>query len=151
LNRFLLWTSVAIGGLMAAALLIMAWNGMPAGMLKAPAPVGSTLAITLVSGQVFFGTLEGREPDGIALNDVFDLQVKIDPQTNVRSTQLFQRSASNSHGPTEMFIPADKILFLENVKNDTAIAKAIAKMRDGGNSAGIVPSGGASNTPSQGK
>jgi hypothetical protein len=130
LNRVFLWASIAIRAVIAASLLVIAWNGTPA-EFKSPTPVGSTLAVTLVSGQVFFGKFEGRTPDGIALSDVFDLQTKIDPQTNARSTQLFRRSVSNTHGPSEMFIPADKILLLENANSDSAIGKAIVKMRSG--------------------
>lgn len=92
-------------------------------------------AVFLTNGQVYFGHLSemwGQYPD---LKDVYYLQV-------TQPSQPLQPSQANSpaninlvklggelHGPTdEMRINRDQILFIENLRSDSGVVKAIQQL-----------------------
>ncbi len=114
---------LAAGVLIAAALIVQELGGpsyfMPGGA------VGSLQTVTLTSGQVYFGRLKAVDHGNILLSDVFEGMTTTDPKTQQRSTQLVSRRAAGWHGPLDMAIPSDKILFTETVGAGSAVAKGI--------------------------
>lgn len=120
----LLPLAVLVAGLaVAAALFVQALGGpgsfMPAG------PVGSLQTVTLSNGQVYFGRLKAVDHGNIVLTDVFEGVTSTDPKTQQRTTQLVSRRSGSWHGPLDMAIPADKILFTETIGSGSAVAKAM--------------------------
>ncbi len=122
------WTALAIGAAIAAALLLLALNGAPAAPFKPVGPVGSIQAVTLVNGQIYFGTLKSEDATKIVLADVFDLATNLNQETNERSTQLIRRMTGSVYGATDLAVPIDKILFTETVGKDSTVAKAMINM-----------------------
>jgi hypothetical protein len=60
---------------------------------------------------------------------VFDLATNVKPDSSERSTQLIRRMTGSVYGPADLAIPIDKILSMETVGSDSAVAKAIAAMK----------------------
>jgi hypothetical protein len=100
-------------------------------------------AVFLSNGQVYFGKM-GRSGKWIVLKDVYYLQVTQDLQdasgdadatpnttNNNQATQpeiKLVKLGSELHGPEDrMYIDADKILFLEDMKSDSKVMEAIRK------------------------
>lgn len=98
-------------------------------------------AVFLTNGQVYFGKLD-FEHGWIALSDVYYLQLAEDLQpasagdsdtdTTQNDTQNQQQKiqlvklGAELHGPEdEMFIAKDKILFWENMKDDSKVMQSI--------------------------
>ena len=121
---------LVIAGTVAGALWFTALRTpAPAPGYFAPAgPVTTIQAVTLTSGQVFFGTLRQTAASGIVLAEVFEGQPVIDPQTKERATRLVARRTANWHAPVDMAIPLDKILFTESIGRDSLVAKEIARI-----------------------
>jgi hypothetical protein len=87
-------------------------------------------AVFLANNQVYFGKLTNTLFRYPVLKDVYYLRVAQDlqPQNpNTPSSQIqLVKLGSEIHGPTaEMKINRDQILFIENLKNDSQIVKAI--------------------------
>ena len=93
-------------------------------------------AVFLTNGQVYFGKL-ATSGDWMKLTDVYYLQVTGqtdqlqqagDASADTSSPQNIQlvKLGSELHGPTdEMFIEKDKILFWENMKDDSKVLQSI--------------------------
>ena len=88
--------------------------------------MNSIQAVTLTSGQIYFGTLRAVTGSDLVLIDVFEIRTTTNPQNNERTVQLVPRRGSNWHAPVDMAIPFDKIQFTESVGRDSAAAKQIA-------------------------
>lgn len=82
-------------------------------------------AVTLIGGQIYFGTLTAVNAEEIRLQDVFEGVTTVNSQTQQRSTQLMSRKASAWHAPSEMTIRSDKILFTETIGPESTVGKAI--------------------------
>jgi small nuclear ribonucleoprotein (snRNP)-like protein len=115
---------LVVGLAIAVALFVQALRG-PESFRPAGA-VGSLQTVTLSNGQVYFGRLKAVEHASIVLTDVFEGVTTTDPKTQQRNTQLVSRRLSNWHGPLDMAIPVEKILFTETVGPDSAVGKAMA-------------------------
>lgn len=84
-------------------------------------------AVFIVGGQVFFGKLQ-ELGDYFLLDDVFYLSV---PQAADAQGQLVKRG-TELHRPMEpMIIPADQVLFIENINSNGDIATAIRRFKAG--------------------
>ncbi len=87
-------------------------------------------AVFLSDGQVYFGDITEIEEDTLVLENVFYLQVDQDLQAGEENSQqslsLAKLGAGELHGPEDkMVINRDQVLFWENLKNDSAVVKAI--------------------------
>lgn len=117
--------AIAVAGLaIAAALFMQALRG-PEGFRPA-GPVGSLQTVTLSNGQVYFGRLQSVEHGTIVLTGVFDAVTTTDPKTEQRTTKLVSRRAADWHGPLDMAIPADRIMFTETIGPDSIVGKTMA-------------------------
>jgi len=85
---------------------------------------GEYQAVFLDSGQVYFGKLkEGKE--FYALTDVFYLQTGASGLDQTSSLSLI-KLGSEAHGPEDkMEINKEHILFVEDMKSDSKVVKAI--------------------------
>jgi len=123
ISRRLVPAVVVAGLAIAAAVLVLAWQGRPDPMVVGP--VGSLQAVSLTTGQVYFGRLTQVRRTGIVLTNVFDAVVSTDPKTEQRTTRLMSRRLRDWHGPLDMAIPSDKIQFSETIGPDSNVGKAI--------------------------
>jgi hypothetical protein len=130
----------------AAAVVLIVWLGYNSFASQAEPPLLSDYqAVFLENGQVYFGKLK---PMGswLALTDVYYLQVtqplqsasgQESPPTQTGTANASQevklvKLGSELHGPQDaMYIDRSKILFWENMKEDSKVLEAIK--RYGGN------------------
>jgi hypothetical protein len=96
---------------------------------------GEFQAVFLTNGQVYFGKLSGEE-GWIKLTDIYYLQTSQSQPLQSGSAQSQTTDQSNNiqliklgselHGPQdEMYIEKDKVLFWENMKDDSKVVQAI--------------------------
>lgn len=84
-------------------------------------------AVFLSGGQVFFGRLTTAGENYFTLTDVFYLS----PGDGQNPSQLIKRG-TELHGPAEpMIIPANDILFIENLRGNSQVVDAITKFKAG--------------------
>ena len=101
---------------------------------------GTYQAVFLISSQVYFGklTIDGND---YLLRDVFYLN---SPQQGTSTGQLVKRG-NELHGPVEpMIIPAQSVLFFENMRDDSEVLAAIRAFK-----AGVTPSPAPTTAPPQ--
>jgi hypothetical protein len=85
-------------------------------------------AVFLSGGQIFFGKLEQQGDHYFVLSDVFYLSASDQPG---QQGQLVKRG-NELHAPKEpMVIPADQVLFIENLRDDGQVATAIRQFKSG--------------------
>jgi hypothetical protein len=85
-------------------------------------------AVFLSGGQVFFGKLQEQGDYYFVLSDVFYLSISDQPG---QQGQLIKRG-NELHAPKDpMIIPADQVLFIENLRDDGDVATAIRKFKSG--------------------
>jgi hypothetical protein len=87
-------------------------------------------AVFLSNNQVYFGKLKLSFGRFVVLEDVYYLRVAQELQQNSQATSLSQiqlvKLGSEIHGPTpEMKINRGQILFVEDLKGDSEVVKAI--------------------------
>ncbi len=88
------------------------------------------------SGQVYFGKLSVVNSKFYKITDIFYVrvnQVQPDSGSEESNKASLVKLGSELHGPEdEMFVPRDKVLFWENLKNDGKVAKAIVEFKTKG-------------------
>ncbi len=125
-----------------AGLALVAWKKM--GDRKF-ATTSDYQSVFLSNGQVYFGKLQQSHGGWIKLSDIYYLQVTEDlqpassgsattPTTTTPSNQQQKinlvKLGSELHGPTdEMYIAKDKILFWENMKDDSKVLQSIKQAK----------------------
>jgi hypothetical protein len=83
-------------------------------------------AVFLTNGSTYFGKLQQQGDDYFVLYDVFYLSA-----SDQASTQLIKRG-SEPQGPREpMIIPAQQVLLIENLRDDSEIVSAIRRFKSG--------------------
>ena len=82
-------------------------------------------AVTLANGQVYFGTLSDVKNGAIVLTGVFETVTTVNQKTGQRISQLSKRQTAYWHGPTDMIIPIDRLLFSETIGKTSPVARAI--------------------------
>lgn len=91
-------------------------------------------AVFLNNGQVYFGKLHNINRDYVILTDIYYLQVnqQVQPEQGDNEQQQPQvtltKLGNELHGPEDaMFIDRDKIVFWENLKNDSQVVQKIGE------------------------
>lgn len=87
-------------------------------------------AVFLDGGQVYFGKIRAMNPSYIGMSNIYYLRVnqQVQPKQGETAQQDISlvKLGCELHGPTdEMFINRSKILFWENLKADSQVAKAV--------------------------
>lgn len=90
-------------------------------------------AVFLGNGQVYFGKLVEESNDYLVMNDIYYLQrtSALQGENAVTGNDLSLIKLGNElHGPEDtMYIAKDKILFFENLKNDSRVVEAIREYK----------------------
>lgn len=95
-------------------------------------------AVFLTGGQLYFGRLEQRGESFYLLSDVYYLPPAADPLQQ-QPTQLIKRG-NEIDGPQDpMIIPATAVLFMENMRPDSAVMVAIRRFKEGGPAPATTP------------
>ena len=86
--------------------------------------------VFLSNGQVYFGTIAKENSDRLLLTGIYYLQAMggapTDPSHSNASDVTLQKLGSEVHGPEDwMEINTKQILFIEKLKDDGRVAKAI--------------------------
>lgn len=98
-------------------------------------------AVFLSNGQVYFGELKSLNSQFMVLKDIYYLRVDkpIQPKpedANQQGKLSLVKLGNEVHGPQdEMKINRDHVVFVENLKDDGQVMKAIQKYKDQGPSA----------------
>ncbi|MFH1253046.1 MAG: hypothetical protein V1664_01810 [Candidatus Uhrbacteria bacterium] len=102
------------------------------GQTEVSVPTGTYQAVFLDNGQVYFGELKEGKNGFYLLTNIYYLQNKQSPQStdptaiNSDGTALV-KLGNEMHGPEdEMQINKDHVLFIEDLKGDSKVSKAIA-------------------------
>jgi len=96
-------------------------------------------AVVLTNGQVYFGRLEKLGAQYPTLSDVYYIQSQQNPETKQISSTLVKRGRE-LHGPNQMIINSQHILFIEPVRPDSQLGKLIEEARKQGQQPGpVVP------------
>jgi hypothetical protein len=90
-----------------------------------PEKTGALLAVSLTGGAVYFGRLAAEPPGAIVLTGVLQAVTRVNQQTKQQTVQLVARRTSDWHGPLDMTIPFDSILFTETVDPASTVGKAL--------------------------
>jgi hypothetical protein len=148
-NHKMKWVSIIVAALLIAGIAIWFLVGSKGGFGKVlGASTTSTYqAVFLTNGQVYFGKFADKG-DWIELSDIYYLQVTQNLQAAATSDQA-KNAAPNSgttpepanniqlvklgselHGPTDtMHIERDKVLFWEDMKEDSKVVSAIKQYK----------------------
>lgn len=115
----------ALATLVLAAQLVLDWKaaakpGFDAG------PPGALVSVQLVSGQVYYGTLQESRPGLVRLSDVYYTQSYTMPNGQP-GNRVVNRKKTDWHGPEAQLIPVEKILLMEVVGAQSPLAKLIAQ------------------------
>ena len=117
-----LWVAVPVFllALLAAAELVQAWTAWQKessqfDRIGAVLGQGSLCAVTLVSGQVYYGTLVEAKNNYLRLSHIYYVQDVPPPNGGAMQFRLVSRQKNDWHSPDWMAIPTDKILLVENV------------------------------------
>ncbi|GEM_PF-4792204 len=113
--------------------LLVSWSVLPS--LTFPmVNRGSTQAVFLTNGQIFFGSLKELNRDYAQISDVYYLQVS---QELLPSSQTPQQQVSLVKLGNELYAPADQInipksqiLHWEDMKVDSPVVQAINQMKE---------------------
>jgi hypothetical protein len=128
------WTPLKVGLLLGAALLTalalllqtgLAWRTERAAGLALGAQ-NELVAVMLVNGQIYYGTLLENPPAYVKLGDVYYTQSFVQPNGQ-QANRVVSRKKNDWHGPEWQVIPAEKILFVERVGAASQLAKLIAQ------------------------
>ena len=86
-------------------------------------------AVFLTNGQVYFGQLSNRSATYLTLTNVYYLPGKTNAQSDSEAGQAevsLIKLGKELHGPTDkMEIPRSSILFIEDLRSDSKVVKAI--------------------------
>lgn len=111
---------------------LIVWRQFDAGP---PVDRDGYLAVALLSGAAYYGKPVSADDDYLVLDDVHYVTQVQDPETKAVSTLLVKRGRE-PHGPKQMTVAVDNILFIEAVAPDSEIGRKIAEAAAAGTSAG---------------
>jgi len=117
--------AILIAGLAISAGLFFQGSKVPPGFRPAGA-IGSLQTVTLTNGTVYFGRMTAVTHESVVLTDIYEPIANTDPATKQQVTRLVSRQQADWHGPLDMTIPDDRILFIETIGPESSVGKAIA-------------------------
>ncbi|RTL42112.1 MAG: hypothetical protein EKK53_12525 [Burkholderiales bacterium] len=111
--------AVALAGWLAALALAVSAGVALRHDLGSPLPPGTPdgawVAVTLVSGPVYYGRAVLTSPRQLTLDQVYYVQAEVDGQGVPRGNRLVRRERNDWHAPSRMAIPAERIAMVEPV------------------------------------
>jgi hypothetical protein len=129
-NHILLKISAAaVGGLLAVLILASLASQTLLQATRFPARSGY-YAVFLTSGQVYFGSISREDEHRLVLNDVYYIQPKSGVAASPTSSDTdaaLVKLGNEFHSPEDMMeINRAQVLFVEQLKTDGKVAKAMA-------------------------
>jgi hypothetical protein len=125
--RRLLFLVVALVAVALLVVLALRARALLEGSASAYVDATTYQSVVLTTNQVYFGKLR-IDGDVYTLSDVYSLSAASDTGGTI---QLVKRG-SELHGPEEpLVIPSRSVLFFENMRPDSQVMQAIAKIRAG--------------------
>lgn len=127
--KFMRWRRWLWSGLLVFIAVLLVFNTFN---LATPRPdKNKWQAVFLTNGQVYFGRLEILSKDYVKLSSIYYLQVQqpVQPQPQTAQPNInLVKLGGELHGPEdEMFIPQDRILFWENLRDDSQVVRVIGQ------------------------
>jgi hypothetical protein len=121
------YLSLFLGAISCAALVSVAWIFSRAeSPLPLPVSTSHLYAVTLTSGQVYYGIVRESSRVAISMEDVYYVQSF--NQTNGQvDNRLVSRFKNDWHAPAQMVLPVERILYLESVDANSRLAGLIAQ------------------------
>jgi hypothetical protein len=136
---------ISLAILVVVVVLVWYFAGAKSGKVLGASTSGTYQAVFLTNGQVYFGKLSDANSNWITLTNIYYLQVTQNLQAAATSDQTKNATPSTTgaanqsqnniqlvklgselHGPTdEMHIERDKVLFWEDMKDDSKVVQAI--------------------------
>lgn len=113
----------------AIAVLVLAFTAMRVWDFTIP-HVGATRyqAVFLQNGQTWFGQYRDRIGPYAAMDTVYYVQTKASQDVDVPPTSQLIKRGNELHGPDRaVLIPKTAILFIEDLRDDSPIAKFMAQ------------------------
>lgn len=86
---------------------------------------GSLSAVTLSTGQVYYGKLLDSGRDYVRLGEIYYAQGVPQAGGAAPAFSLVSRQKNDWHGPTMMVVPVEKILFIEDVAPSSRLGQLI--------------------------
>ena len=124
------WISLVI--LLVVILAIAGWFGYQTNWWR---PLTGWQAVFLSNGQVYFGNVVSQTPDTVVLRRIYYLQTSGPLQAGGEQQPqdlALVKLGAELHGPTdEMQINREHVLFIETLKNDSKVVKAIEQFSSG--------------------
>ena len=120
------WILAVAAVVIAAALSVMAYQGVRSGRGRVPDLSTPYHAVALTNGQVFFGRIEALGTDYTVLRDVFYIQTRQNPENKQVANVLIKRGGE-WHAPDRMILNPQQVVLIEPVKEDSQVAKLIAE------------------------
>jgi hypothetical protein len=125
------WKPFLMGAALIAVLALLIWGGCSLFLKNGDEykPNG-TQAVFLTNGQVYFGTIQSKTDKEVILTGIYYLQsdrgvntgANLETQQDIKLIKL----GNELHGPEDyMELNRDHILFIENLKQDSKVVKAI--------------------------
>ena len=90
-------------------------------------------AVFLTNNQVYFGHIIRTTRNNIYLTDIYYLQIKqpIQPKSKKEPEFSLVKLGNEIHGPQDlMIINRGQVLFIENLKDDSKVVRAIKKFEN---------------------
>ncbi len=108
----------------------LTWAGWQRGAGQFDKKIGSLIgnslcAITLTTGQIYYGTLAEAKDGYLRISGVYYVQNATQPNGGALQFHLLSQQKTDWNAPDWMAIPLDKVLFVENVGTSSRVAKLI--------------------------
>ena len=116
---------IAIGVFLIALLIVRVWD------FTIPRVVDARYqAVFLENGQTWFGHYRDRFGPYAAMDSVYSVQTKASQDPDVPTTSQLIRRGNELHAPDpQLLIPKTAILFVEDLRDDSPIAKYMDQQR----------------------
>jgi hypothetical protein len=97
-------------------------------------------AVFLTSGQVYYGKLSKAQGQFYKLEDVYYIRLNQNPVNKDKPDVSLIKLGTEIHGPQDaIYLNRDHILYIEDLKEDGQLVKAIADAKKGPPAAGQAP------------
>ena len=85
-------------------------------------------AVLLDNGQAYFANLTKLDAQHVKLTNVYYVQRRVDQKTGEIQANALVKRGKEWHAPDFMIVNAAHIVFIENVKSDSDVMKAIKEI-----------------------
>lgn len=124
------WVGLLLAAIVACALAAMAvaqWRH-PAEPGLGGVASGDHCSVLLSNGQIYYGLLKEVRAGHIRLTDVYYVQ-SVQRADGQRDNKLVNRQRNDWHSPLWQVIPLDKVVMIEAIGPDSAVAKLMLQDR----------------------